>query len=205
MKYCSKCKLDKDVADFPKKSNQPDGLSRWCRQCKSEADRALYLRNRERRKKQAASYYENNRAEILSARSANKELNAKKLKEWQLKNKEHIRAYANQYSKRKLKEDPIYLLKRRLRNRLGDILRNRGWKKSSSLTESIGCTYEVLKSHIESLFKLGMSWDNYGEWEIDHSIPLASAKTPEEILKLNHYTNLQPMWAKENRIKGSKT
>mgnify|MGYP003672055855 FL=1 len=63
----------------------------------------------------------------------------------------------------------------------------------------------MLKLHIESQFKSEMSWDNYGKWEIDHKQPLASAKTPEEVLKLNHYTNLQPMWALENRIKGAKT
>ena len=49
-----------------------------------------------------------------------------------------------------------------------------------------------------------MSWDNYGEWHIDHIIPLASATTEEGVLKLYHYSNLQPLWAKDNLSKGSK-
>jgi len=49
-----------------------------------------------------------------------------------------------------------------------------------------------------------MSWDNYGEWHIDHIIPLCSATTVEELEKLCHYTNLQPLWAEENLFKGGK-
>jgi hypothetical protein len=50
-----------------------------------------------------------------------------------------------------------------------------------------------------------MNWNNHGKWHIDHMIPISSAKNEEEVLKLNHYTNLQPLWAKENLIKYNKT
>jgi hypothetical protein len=49
-----------------------------------------------------------------------------------------------------------------------------------------------------------MSWENYGKWHVDHVIPLASAKTPEDLIKLCHYTNLQPLWAIENILKRDK-
>lgn len=68
----------------------------------------------------------------------------------------------------------------------------------------LGCDYQTAFKHIESRFKQGMSWDNFGEWHIDHIIPLASAKTEIELIELCHYTNLQPLWAEENRSKGDK-
>ena len=68
----------------------------------------------------------------------------------------------------------------------------------------IGCSWEELVAHLESLFLEGMTWDNRSEWHIDHRIPLASAETEEEIHKLCHYTNLQPLWATDNMSKGPK-
>ena len=64
----------------------------------------------------------------------------------------------------------------------------------------------MLKKHIESQFKDGMSWENHKHdgWHIDHIIPLSSAKNEENVYKLCHYTNLQPLWATENYKKGKK-
>jgi hypothetical protein len=70
--------------------------------------------------------------------------------------------------------------------------------------EYIGCSQEELKLHIEKQFTFDMSWDNAGEWHVDHKIPLSSAETPEEMYRLCHYTNLQPMWALDNIKKGDK-
>jgi hypothetical protein len=70
----------------------------------------------------------------------------------------------------------------------------------------IGCSPAELKLHIESNFVDGMSWDNYGfrGWHIDHIVPLSSAKTKDEAVSLNHYTNLQPLWGVDNMKKGKK-
>ena len=68
----------------------------------------------------------------------------------------------------------------------------------------LGADYETAFNHIESRFKDGMTWDNQGEWHIDHIVPLASATTEEELIKLCHYTNLQPLWAEDNLKKGDK-
>ena len=63
---------------------------------------------------------------------------------------------------------------------------------------------EFLKEHLESQFIDGMGWDNRVEWHIDHIIPLSSAKTEDELYRLCHYTNLQPLWAEDNLKKGNK-
>lgn len=76
--------------------------------------------------------------------------------------------------------------------------------KNNTTFELVGCSPQELKIHLEQKFIYGMSWDNQGEWHIDHIIPLSSAETEEELYKLCHFTNLQPMWALDNIKKGSK-
>ena len=61
-----------------------------------------------------------------------------------------------------------------------------------------------LKDFVISQFKNGMSWDNHGDWHIDHIIPLSLATTEEEMIKLCHYTNLQPLWAEDNLTNSNK-
>lgn len=68
----------------------------------------------------------------------------------------------------------------------------------------LGCDYGTLAAHLESKFTEGMDWSNRGKWHIDHVMPLASAKTEDELTALCHYTNLQPLWAYDNLSKGAK-
>lgn len=77
-------------------------------------------------------------------------------------------------------------------------------KKNLTTEEILGCSIPDFVSHIESQFKVGMSFDNRKDWHLDHIIPISYAKTEEEIIKLNHYTNYQPLWASENLAKGNK-
>jgi hypothetical protein len=91
-------------------------------------------------------------------------------------------------------------LRRRVRSALA------GTNKSNNTMSLIGCSLEDLKRHIESQFISGMTWDNYGEWHIDHKIPcssfnLAIAENQHECF---NYKNLQPLWAKDNLSKGNK-
>ena len=80
------------------------------------------------------------------------------------------------------------------------------WARHNKTFIIIGCIPEYLKEHIENQFTDGMCWENYGlyGWHIDHIIPLSSANTEDEIYKLCHYTNLQPLWAEENMKKSNK-
>lgn len=89
---------------------------------------------------------------------------------------------------------------------------NGTYVKSQRTEEILGCSMEEFMVHIESQFTEGMSWENHGQcrkgdcyvWHVDHRIPLATAETEEDIIKLCHYTNLHPMWALENIVKGNK-
>jgi hypothetical protein len=107
------------------------------------------------------------------------------------------------YYKRRVKEDPIFKLTKNLRARLKTAMK-RGYLTGSAIKD-LGCSVEFFKQYLESLFQSGMTWGNHGEWHIDHIIPLASANTLEEASRLCHYTNLQPLWAKDNMRKGDAT
>jgi ribosome-binding protein aMBF1 (putative translation factor) len=121
-------------------------------------------------------------------------------KEWQKNNRQKV----NSHRVKRRKSDPLFNLKERLVQRIHNGLKYKSWKKPDSLTNSIGCDAQYLCNHIESMFQPGMNWDNRSLWHIDHIVPLSSAKTPEEMLKLNHYTNLQPLWASDNLKKSNK-
>jgi hypothetical protein len=78
-------------------------------------------------------------------------------------------------------------------------------QKTNRSAEYLGCSLEDFKKHIELGFKDGMTWDNYGKvWHIDHKMPLALAKTAEDVLYLTRYTNLQPLFSSENYRKNDK-
>jgi len=105
----------------------------------------------------------------------------------------------------KYDNDPFFKLKELVRGRVRQFLKLNKICKTNRTFEIVGCSQEFLKEHIEKQFTEGMSWDLIGEHiHIDHIIPLSSANTEEEVYKLCHYTNLQPLWAKDNLRKYNK-
>jgi hypothetical protein len=108
------------------------------------------------------------------------------------------------YCKKRYSTDPLFNLAYRVRRRIKVFLKGRGLDKRTATRQMIGCDTATLKKHLESLFVEGMSWSNKNQWHIDHIIPLASAQTEADILNLCHFSNLQPLWAKDNLTKGSK-
>lgn len=133
----------------------------------------------------------------------NKDKVKKRTQEYEKNNKEKIRNRKKIYA-RKRREIPNLLLISRLRTRIRSALTRKQLSKNSSLFNVIGCDIEQLTMHFESLFSDGMNWSNIKLWHIDHIVPLATAKTEQEIMKLNHYKNLQPLWAIDNIKKGAK-
>jgi hypothetical protein len=121
----------------------------------------------------------------------------KEIKRKRRREKEYVRW------KRRWSEDDMFAVKVRLRNLIRNSFRRKGYKKFNESTEEIvGINYDEFKKYLESKFLDGMSWENRGDWHIDHIIPLCSANSCEELVKLCHYTNLQPLWAKDNILKG---
>lgn len=175
IRKCSKCGIDKE------------GRYSYCAKCTKERNANYYRTNRERELKRSKEYQKLHSAEI-------KERNNNKLEE--------IRKYRAEYQKNRRKHDPFYRFMGNMRRNTSKAFRYKN--KDKKTTKMIGCSQKELIEYIESLFRDGMSWENYGKWHIDHIIPLASAVSKESLENLCHYTNLQPLWATENLKKGCK-
>jgi hypothetical protein len=107
----------------------------------------------------------------------------------------------------RLKHNPEYKMKRIMRNAVSRICRISKTHKDRRLIEYIGCRMSVVRQHIERQFAEGMTWDNHGRvWEVDHIVPLSKfdLNKREHRMRANHVSNLQPLWKKDNRLKGDR-
>ncbi|MGY2429615.1 hypothetical protein [Pseudomonas tolaasii] len=162
------------------------------------------------REEYSKTRYWDNREEMLlqskNSYAANADRRRKYALEYVKNNRERFNAYQRDYRKRKAAENPLYALEVLCRSRILGAMRSGGFKKNTKTSALIGCAYTELLKHLEALFQPGMTWANRGKdgWHIDHKIPVSSAKTLEELTPLFHYSNLQPLWAKDNYAKGAK-
>jgi hypothetical protein len=185
----------------------------------------VWITEREFEEKRAAEIerlrtrYESKKSDTLSRQREYRIKNADAIRErrklYRAKNAEKIKLAKQKYGIENRDKISKALAKRRAGNpivRLANSMRrsirrylDAGQKGEMSSFEIIGCSKDDLRKHLESKFKGGMTWQNYGSyWHIDHIVPLISAKSPEEVKKLCHWTNLQPLTAFENISKGSK-
>ena len=195
-KICLKCKLSKDICDFNKDKNRIDGLQPMCKVCNKEYKLDYYFKNKNKILDKSKIYYEHNKEHIMLRVKYWGENNEDKVKEYKKNYIENNRDTINKRMSERKKNEPILKLKMLYRSKINKIL---GSKKEKTF-ELIGCSPSQLKEHLEKQFWVGMTWENHGlfGWHIDHIIPISSAKNNEELKKLCHYTNLQPLWALDN-------
>lgn len=158
---------------------------------RSDINRRYYLKNREKKL-----------AEANARRAKDPEKFNAVARQWFQDNKgEDLRKKRSDYTNEKRETDLNFRLAGNLRSRLNCALK--GEIKKGSSIQDLGCDIDYLKSYLESKFQPGMSWENYGEWHIDHISPLSKADLSdrEQFLKVCHYTNLQPLWAVDNKKK----
>ncbi len=154
------------------------------------------------------AWYHKNKEKVLLKQKEYKANNPEKVKACQkqakLNHKDRVKAYNKNYIAKK-RQNIDFRLKSNLRSRLSSVIKNRCNVKGSLVFEYLGCSSEEFRFYLESKFKDGMTWENYGlnGWEIDHIVPISSALSQDDFKKLSHYTNLQPLWLKENRSKGA--
>lgn len=160
---------------------------------------------REKNKEKIKQYYQKNKEKAREYYNNNKKKILERQKIYTSKNKEKINEYRKKIYLEKYNSDLNFKIKSILRARFKIALKY-GYK-SDSIINLVGCSIEELKKHLETQFKEGMTWENYGlyGWHIDHIKPCSffDLTDPDQQKACFHYTNLQPLWAKENLSKGS--
>lgn len=166
-----------------------------CKECQKFDRKCNYYKNYDKIQKQVKKYDKKNKRQLK-----------KRINKYQ--KSEHgkltIKLLRKENFKKRYYNDPLFKLANLIRCRLRHFLKLKNLNKKYKMSQYLGCTLGELKKHLESQFKKGMTWENQGKWHIDHIIPLASAKTEKEIYKLCHYSNLQPLWARDNIKKNDK-
>lgn len=222
-KTCSKCKKEYLISQFFREKRRKDGLSCTCKPCSyihlkkykstqkgKDVQKRYYIKNKQKIIEFQKKYHRGDRwklylkkyRELKSAQNPK----IKKVPDSFQTIKDKRNAYRREYRRKKRIDDVYYRLVTSLRKRLHMVIK--GNQKSGSAIKDLGCTISELKLYIEAQFKEGMSWSNYGyyTWHIDHRKPLASFNLDdrEQFLQAVHYTNLQPMWWRENILKSNK-
>ena len=191
-KICNKCGLELKLESFYKRSKKENDYKNACKSCESKRISKNYQDNKDIKDNYHSIY-----------RKINSEQLKNKAKIYRVTNKEQI----NNYYKNRKEYDVLFRLSCNLRIMINNACRRNGYTKKSKTCDILNCTFEEFKNHIESKWESWMTWNNYGlyngelnyGWDIDHIIPLITAKTEEELLKLNHYNNLQPLCSYINR------
>lgn len=168
--------------------------------------------NKDTVKASRKAYYEKNKEHMLAQNKEyylqNRDIKLQYIKDYRSKNKSKINERDRLYMFNRRQEDPVFRLKCNIRGRLHRYCKHSGLNKRFKTMDSVGLSPADFKVYIESMFLDGMTWDNYGQgegkWSIDHTKPLCTANTEEDVFTLNHYTNLRPMWWFDNLAKGGK-
>lgn len=216
---CSCCNIEKSLENFYFRKDT-NSYRRECIECRKLKDKEKYMKNKNKLNESSKEYYQNNKKQIVKRKKQyyidNKEYFAEKNKQYREKHREKLNEYAKHYrqknqnkitAKRKEKRhnDKKYYYEIYFRNKINNYLNRYGKiNKKNNIQEILGCNYEEFKKHIEDKFQDGMSWENRKDWHLDHIIPLSTAKNYEDLVRLNHYTNFQPLWAVDNLRKGAK-
>jgi len=214
-KVCSKCKKEKNVWEFGYSKSSKDGLLYCCKKCNNERGKNYVKENYQKTLERHRKWTAKNPEWVYNRHKKWREENPEKVKEirenWLEKNPEKRKEYRKNYKPRKQEQrkerrdnDPVFNLINRVRCRIWKYTKLMSITKKNKTFDIVGCTPQSLKEHLEKQFINGMTWENQGGWHIDHIIPLSSAKTEEELYKLCHYSNLQPLWAGDNLSKGNK-
>ena len=211
-KICNICFNVKRINKFNKSKKTNDGYLDGCTSCKKKLKNIKNFNNEVlykncsncKKTKIIKDFYQNKKSKdgyFNSCKECDKN-----------KSLDYHHNFLKLNTKKKRKYDSyeykiLIKLKKRLRSSICNILKRKGYSKKNSTLNILGCNIEFFKKYLESKFELWMNWDNHGlyngelnyGWDIDHIIPASSAKNEDDLIRLNHYNNLQPLCSKINR------
>ena len=163
-----------------------------------------YRKNKERFDAYNKQYRVDNWEHLKVKQNEYRAANRERARRWNKRYRDANRQKLTDKLRERRRNDPFLRLREAIRGSVRAYLGSKKTRRSATF-EIVGCTPDFLRSHLEKQFKPGMTWENYGSyWHVDHRIPLASGNSPEEIMGLSHWTNLQPLEALENLLKSDK-
>lgn len=207
-KICTRCEESKPATAeyFYRRNKARDGLHPWCKECAKTRQRQHYQKNTLRIRARSKRWREENSERVQVQRKQYYQENAPKIraqtKQYRQENPDKVRAGM----KRWLQKNPMQRLRRRVSKAIGKALHRR--KNGEHWEELVGYTLDDLVRHLTDLFQPGMTWDNYGDWHIDHvrSVSSFNFKSPDDpdFKRCYALSNLQPLWACDNAAKGGR-
>ena len=207
-KVCRKCEIEKSLDCFALDKSRIDGRGSKCKQCYSD----WYFENKSERRRVAKEWYQKNKIQEREKNKKrydkNKDCNNARSRDWykKNKNKKSVKQHRAQYMRKKRSNDVNFRISCNLRARVKSKI-NKNQKVNSTI-DLLGCSVEELRIHLEAQFVEGMNCENYGlyGWHIDHIRPCSSfdLTDAEQQRICFHYTNMQPLWAKDNLKKSDK-
>jgi len=213
-KKCRVCGEMKDVSNFHKKKGTQDGIRNECKECvkdiqkkykeapgfkekQKEYDKNRYSEIKEDILENKKEYYENNKKEILLYKKAYREEHKDQIREWRDKNPDK-----NSNGQARYRERYPHIIA--WRSILYSTLKRLGTKKQGHTIDMLGYSASQLKEHIATQFLPGMTWENHGEWHIDHVRPVTNFPTTEDVKIVCALENLQPLWGFDNLSKSNR-
>jgi hypothetical protein len=224
LKECTKCKEVKPLSEFYENAKSRGGRYSKCALCCSKYSLEWHHSNPERAKAKMAAWREENSEHEASYRreyyNSNSERLRRQRREYHKANPERTRISVRKWRRsnieraRKREREYYHANKHKasrkadqaLRSILHNFLRWTKSGKDSRTHEALGYSSAQLREHMERQFVKGMSWDNYGDWHIDHIVPMSHYISIGQIDPsiVNCLSNLRPVWAKENLSKSDK-
>lgn len=207
-KVCTKCGIEKGLKGFRKQKNGRLGRSTECRVCLYNRKKEWKKDNLDKIRSYDREWYKNNREKVLKRCLNRYKKDPKKIlvqnKKWRQENPDKVLIYRKGQIKKR-NANPKIKLNHNLSSAIGKSLRKN--KKGAHWEDLVGYTIEKLRKHLERQFVNGMSWENYGKWQIDHKIPIDvfnfTKPKHRDFKRCWALKNLQPLWAKENVLKSN--
>ena len=223
MRFCKSCGLDKPYNPSAKKNSKASGFhGRVCWDCYLEANLIASLKTKRRKVtdpntgevvtvgtlSSRRKVIDPNTGEVITAGALS---NRRKVVDpntgevitaGALAQRRRIASGQKaEYTRNRMATNPLFKLRYNIASLIRSSMKGKGFTKSSKTAQLLGCSYQEFKAHLESQFTEGMTWENAGEWHLDHILPVSCASNEEELIALQHYSNFQPMWGADNLSK----
>ena len=209
-KQCSKCKKILPVEKFRKDAGKRTGYRSQCKDCEKARIHKYYEDNKEDLLIKNKAYCQNNKEKIYKQKRKNIESKYEYYQQmwhnYYIANKEKHAENSKRWAAKQRESDPLFRLKSNIRSMIGHSFHRTGWFKKELSEEIIGMDVDDFVLYLLQTYKYfyGYEWDKKEKVHIDHIIPISTAKTEEDIIKLCHYTNLRLLKAFDNMTKHDK-